>query len=148
MQVIGFNFKKIFAERFPEFKQNSAINTSIEFTNLEKDKVDLLKDIEAIQVSFKFSISYSDSNNKDAQKPSGGEIAFEGNILISATKDESKEIMKYWKKKQLPNGIKISLFNLILKKCTPKALDLEDEVNLPSHIPLPQLRPKSQEEGQ
>ena len=54
MQIIGFNLTKVLAERSPDFTR-SAINTNIEFSNVEKEKVDLLKDAEAIKISFKFS---------------------------------------------------------------------------------------------
>jgi len=34
---------------------------------------------------------------------------------------------------------------MILRKCTPKAIHLEDEVNLPFHTPMPKLKPKEEE---
>ncbi len=137
MQVIGFNLKKILAQRSIDF-QKGPINTNIEFTDVEKEKVDMLKDIDALKISFVFSVNYSDQEKKEELKH--GEVSFEGNILLSSTKDESKEIQKSWKKKQIQDSVRIPLINFILKKCSVKALSLEEDLNLPSHIPFPQIR--------
>jgi hypothetical protein len=142
MRVIGFNLSKVLADRHPDFKQGAVINTDIEFTNVEKEEVEILKETEASKISFQFSVSYLDSKEKKAKKQA--EIVIEGNIILSASSDEIKELAKAWKKRELPNNFKVPLFNLILKKCTPKAIQLEDELNLPTHIPLPQLRPQTQ----
>jgi len=140
MQVIGFNFTKISAERTPEFKPSS-MSTNIEFTNVEKEKMDILKETEALKVSFKYILAYGEEKKKG---PLPAEITFEGFIVLSADKEKSKELQKAWKKKTLPNGTKIPLFNLILKKCAAKALQLQEDVNLPSHIPIPKIKPKKE----
>lgn len=150
MQVIGFNFTKILAEHFPKFEGKSQIKTNIEFLDLEEEKILLLKDGEAVKVTFQYSIDHVEAKPKDAKDDKKkdksektnkkGEIVIEGNIVLSATKDEMKEVQKSWKKKELPPAFKIPLFNLILRKCSSKALDLEDQVNLPLHLPFPQLK--------
>lgn len=156
MQVIGFNVQKILAERSPEFKKSN-INTNIEFTDIDKEKLDLLKDAEALKFSFVFIITYDDaekSQEKSQDKPQEekskdssskqGEIRFEGNILLSATKDEAKDITKSWKKKQIEDNFRIPLINFILKKCSVKALSLEEDLNLPIHIPFPRIQKNPQ----
>src|SRR3989344_3159997 len=137
MQIIGFNFKKILAERSINF-QRGPINTNIEFTNVDKEKVDIFKDNEALKASFIFSVVYSDSEKKEDLKH--GEVSFDGDIIFSASKDETKEIIKSWKKKQIPEDIRIPIINFILRKCSTKALFLEDELNLPVHIPFPRIQ--------
>ena len=160
MQVIGFNFTKIAAERPTELKKGP-INTNIEFLDLKKESVSLLKDMDAVKISFGLSIDYNENseeqknvNNKESKKenkksksfPSSpqstpqAQIKFNGNIVLSVEKDELKDLEKSWKNKELPNATKIPLFNLILKKSSPKALQLQDELNLPSHIPLPMIK--------
>ena len=137
MQVIGFNLKKILAERSTNF-QRGPINTNIEFTDVDKEKLDMLKDLEAIKISFVFSISYADQEKKEELKH--GQVSFEGDIILSSTKEEVKNITKSWKKKQIEEDTRIPLINFILKKCSTKALILEDDLNLPAHIPFPQVR--------
>lgn len=153
MQVIGFNFTKISAERAQNFKHKS-INTNIEFTNLEKEEVPLLKDQDAVKISFNFLVDYSSQSqedkerktlNKQKEKPQA-QIDFDGHIVLTATKQELKDLQESWKNKKIPQATQIPLFNIILKKATPKALQLQDELNLPSHIPLPRVQAKSQSE--
>ncbi|MDO8508360.1 MAG: hypothetical protein Q7S27_01605 [Nanoarchaeota archaeon] len=141
MQIIGFNLKKVLAEKSENF-QRGPINTNIEFTNVDKENLDMIKDNEALKVSFIFSVQYQDAEKKDDLKH--GEVSFNGDILISVSKDESKEITKSWKKKQIPEITRIPVINFILRKCSAKALFLEDELNLPIHIPFPRVEKSAQ----
>ncbi len=147
MQLIGFNLKKITASKSPDFKRG-AINTNIEFSDVVREKMDLLKDTEALKIAFTFSITYTEKEqNQDAEKKSEsnqGEVTFEGDILFSANKEEAKDITKSWKKKQIPEQYRIPMINFILKRCSVKALSLEEDLNLPSHIPFPQIRKQEQ----
>ena len=147
MQLIGFNLKKITASKSPDFKRG-AINTNIEFSDVVREKMDLLKDTEALKIAFTFSITYTEKEqNQDAEKKSEsnqGEVTFEGDILFSANKEEAKDITKSWKKKQIPEQYRIPMINFILKRCSEKALSLEEDLNLPSHIPFPQIRKQEQ----
>ena len=135
MQVIGFSFKKISAEKFQPFKKAN-VGNNIDFVNIEKEHIDVLKEAEAAKISFTYSLIYEDPEKKENKL---AELTFQGTIVLSITKEESKEISKAWKKKQLPPPVRIALFNVILRKCTPKAIYLQDEIALPPHIPMPRL---------
>lgn len=137
MRVIGFNFTKISVSR-EEFMKKPVIDTNIEFLNVEKENVEILKDQEPLKVTFKCNWAYTESENKENKL---GEIAFQGEIILAAEKEKVKEIVKNWKKQKLETAVQIPMFNLILKKCTPRAAQLADEVNLPSPIPLPKIKP-------
>jgi hypothetical protein len=139
MKVIGFNFTKISSER-GKIPSKTSISTNIEFTEVDREKVELLKDSEPLRVNFKCSWVYSDAEKKETKF---GDVSFEGNIILAAEKEEAKEILKSWKKKKLSPSMQIPLFNLILKKCTPKAAHFADEIALPSPIPLPKIKPQS-----
>ena len=147
MKVLSFTIKKILAERiFKDFSSGYTINTDVEFTNLVKDKVEMLKADDVFNLAFKFTVGYGDGAEKDRkidkkEASKGGEVIFEGNILLAAEKEEAKDMIKGWKKKEIPANIRFPLFNMILKKCSSRALALEEEINLPSHVPMPQLHP-------
>ncbi|MBS3091479.1 hypothetical protein J4217_03475 [Candidatus Pacearchaeota archaeon] len=151
MQIVGFNLTKILAERKLDLSENKSINTNIEFPKIEKEKIELLKDAEAYRIDFKFTVSYSKNQNqekekeKDKEKDKAGEIAFQGNIILSIGKDEPKEIIKSLKKEELPLQMKEAFLNLLLKKCTAKALDLEDQLGLPFHVPFPRVKLQAEE---
>jgi hypothetical protein len=140
MKIIGFNYTKISAEKAHKII-NATVNTNIEFLNVEKESMNLLKDAEPLKITFKYNLTYEGKEKKPEKQ---GEIMFEGYIIIAATKDEVKNINKAWKNKEFPISLKIPLFNIILKKCTPKAIYLQDEISLPSHVPVPRLSPKQE----
>jgi len=150
MQIVGFNFTKVLAERKPTIGPKTSINTNIEFLDLSKEEIDILKDQEALKITFNFSVIYSDTPEKEKPKEKTskeelGKISFEGVILLTSNSEEIKNLLKSWKKKEIPNNLKVPLFNLILKRCSTKALDLEEQLNLPSHIPFPQITLKPKE---
>lgn len=143
MQIIGFNFTKILAER-PEKIEKSQINTNIEFTDLNKEKLDLFKESDAMKIAFTLTISYKnedDSKTKDFPK-----LEFKGYLVLSVSSEEMKQIQKSWKKKEIPPSIQIPLYNFILKKSSAKSLSLQEELNIPSHIPIPQIRPQQRQD--
>jgi len=139
MKLIGFNFTKISAEKAEKFNQEYSTNTNIDIADITEQTMDFLKE-PAVKISFKFTVFYTP---KGKETPKMGELTLEGDILFSAQAEEAKDIQKSWKKKDekaIPIQFKVPLFNLILKKCTPKALELEDSLNLPSHMPMPSLK--------
>lgn len=144
MQLVGFNLLKILAKRAFEYKKGP-INTNIEFNDITEEKLEILKDAKVLKISFIFSIAYTNEEKKDEDM---GEVTFEGHMLFSLTEDEFKEMTKSWKKKQIPEQYRIPLINFIIKKCSTKALSLEDDLNLPFHIPFPQVRSQPQENQQ
>ncbi|MDO8563379.1 MAG: hypothetical protein Q7R87_00010 [Nanoarchaeota archaeon] len=138
MKVIGYNLTKVLAEKKAEAKTINSINTSIEFVNIEKDKIDSIKDFEVIKVNFNFTVSYESQADKKDTILKIARIELEGNLIFAADKEESKELLKFSKKKDLPTNIKVPLNNVIFKKCLIRSLELADSLNLPFHIPIPQ----------
>jgi len=144
MQIIGFNFTKMSAEKLTQFKRANITN-DVRFINIEKEQLDLLtKEAEAVRISFSYALRYEDPEKKETKT---GEVSFEGNLILSMTKEELKQTMKTWKKKQVPSFLQMPLLNTILHKCTPKAAYLQDEISLPSHLPVPRvaLKPEQQD---
>lgn len=133
MKLMGFNFKKISIEKLGERPKELKINTNIDITEIKNLKSDILKTKEEIlAVDFSYTIDYSSSF---------ATLNFEGTLLIATEPKISKDLLKQWKKKKIPEELRIPIFNIILMKSNIKALELEDEMNLPLHIPLPTLKP-------
>lgn len=142
MQIIGFNFTKLAAEHPGKLSTPYDINTNIEFLDVIPQPTELLKDSQALRVDFKFIISYSShSSDKKTSEPLA-KVEINGNSIVAAQKDETDEFQKNWKKKNHTDLAKINLFNFIIRRCTPKALELEEDVGLPLHIPLPKVAAK------
>lgn len=142
MQVIGFNFTKLHAEKSPNV-QTRGRNYNIEYIDVKKEEIDILKDLEAINLSFKYTLTYGEPEKSDNTKikEKQGEIFFEGIVKISTTKEEAKEFQKSWKKKQIPESAVININNFILRRCSIKSVLLHDEIGLSDpHLRIPQLQ--------
>lgn len=152
MQVIGFNFSKISGQRSQDIKPPFNVNTSVELTNVEKEKVSLIKEGDPLKVSFQVKLSYlsqdsKDSQKKDKQEP-GAELVFEGFLVLLGQPEENKELLKSWKKKEYSNEIKVPLINIVLERCSVKALELEESLGLPFFPSLPKISAQVQNPSQ
>ena len=132
MRIIGFNFNKINIEKFNDKVENLKINTKIDVSEIKNIKSDFFKTKEElIEVKFTYEINYD---------PDFAKIELAGIVLLAIEPKMTKDILKEWKDKKMSEEFRILLFNIILKKSNLKALQLEDEMNLPIHIPLPSLQ--------
>ncbi|MEK6915207.1 MAG: hypothetical protein AABW89_01540 [Nanoarchaeota archaeon] len=141
MKIIGFNLEHISGKKSAELKRYN-INTDVTFNSVEKSKLDILKEEEALKLGFKFAVTYLDADNKSNENKN--EISILGSLVLMVDKEVSKEFLKSWKDKQIPKDKMIPLYNFILKKCSVRALQLEEDLNLQPHIPFPQVKPQNQ----
>jgi len=139
MKIIGFDFTKMCAEKMGKNFSNLKIGNQINIKEISELKEELITNKESIiEVKFIYEVLYEENIAK---------ISFEGKILIVVDFKQSKEIIKDWKDKKLQDSFRIPLFNAILRKAGLKALQLEEELNLPPHFNLPFLDPKSEIKG-
>lgn len=138
MQVIGFNFEKISAELKKPIKGKIEIKSDIDVKSIEPEKVDLIKDKDILKFKFSFHVDYS---------PDLAQLKFDGFIIAIVEKDKVKEILKKWKDKKIGEEVRLPIFNLIMTRCSLKALQLEEELGLPTHIPMPKFSPQKSEQG-
>lgn len=136
---MGFNFNKISIERFPsnDDNKNLKIDTNINIKSIKELKTDILKSKEiVIGIEFGYQINY---------EPKIAKLDFVGNIILSVDQKQAKTILREWEDKKIEEDFKFTLFNVILKKANIKAIQLEDELNLPLHLPFPSLQRPKQE---
>ena len=129
MRIIGFTINKIQAEKKNIVKDKLEIKSGLNIEDITKEEVDISKNT-AIKFDFTYSIDYS---------PNAADIKIKGSVIAIDDKDESKDILKDWKKKKFNSPLKIPLFNFIMDKCAIKSLELEEQLGLPFHIPFPKL---------
>ncbi len=139
MKLIGFNFNKISIEKKPkERPKDLKINTNIDISEIKQTKPGVFNTKEEIlAIQFYYKIDYT---------PDFAKIGFSGSVLLSLEPKIAKKILKQWKKKQVPEEVRTPLLNLIMTKSNIRALQLEEEMNLPYHIPLPSLTQSETEE--
>jgi len=134
MNAIGFNLTKMSVEdlRIPNKPvEGVKINTSMDILSIAEVKSPLKSKDETLTVEFDFKVNY---------EPDFAKVYIKGKALIALDPKEAKEVMKGWKDKKLTDDFRLFVFNLILRKATLKALELEDELNLPLHMPMPSFR--------
>ena len=143
--IVGFKLKKVLAEKLFSSKEEKAkpikitnVSTKTDIIDVSEQKIEI-KDQDAINLDFSFEVNY---------EPKIAKIIIEGQILSVLEKNKAKEILDSWKKKELPKEVRLEAVNFILAKCSIKALDLEESMNLPPHFPLPRFQlkePKGQD---
>lgn len=136
MKLIGFNFNKINIEKFSDDLKNLKIDTSLNISDIKELKQGIFKAKEdLILLDFKFTVDYS---------PKIAKLDFEGRIIFSLESKKAKEILKNWEKKKINDEFRMIAFNLILRKASIRALQLEEEMNLPPHLTLPLIKKKEE----
>lgn len=137
MRLVGFNFSKINIEKVSNNLKDLKINTNINISEIDQVKNNFLKGKEEIiAVKFIYTLDY---------EPNIAKVEFNGNILLEIESKAAKELLKQWKDKKISEDLRITLFNIILRKSNIKALQLEDEINLPLHINLPLIKKEDKE---
>jgi hypothetical protein len=135
IKLIGFNFLKANVERNPEFKGDLKMKSDMKILSVEKDKLDLVKQ-ETIKIGFEFKIDYGDL----------GKLELQGTLGLMLDSKTQKDLLSQWKENKISEELQVPILNIILQKSTLKALQLEEEFNLPLHMQLPRLDVKKPEE--
>ncbi|MCG8697348.1 MAG: hypothetical protein MI922_04785, partial [Bacteroidales bacterium] len=125
IKLIGAKFLEIEAKRNPDFSGKLELKTSIQITSLEK----LEKSKDTLKTTYVFEIDYADL----------GEIKIKGDLFISTDSKTIKAMLKNREEKKYDAPEYIELTNLIIRKASIKAFELEEELGLPIHIKLPSL---------
>lgn len=137
MKLVGFNFTKISVEKTGDSYKNLKLNTKIDISKIDTvDSPFFNGEEDLIKVKFLYTIEYN---------PNIAKIELGGDILLGVEKTLSKGIIEAWKEKKISEEFRILIFNLILKKANVKALELEEQIGLPLHIPMPSLKKQKKE---
>jgi len=111
--------------------ENVKFNTKIDISSIDSLKSEAFKfKEELIKIDFSYSVLY---------EPDFAKLNLTGTFVLSVDTKLAKEALKGWKEKQTSEEFRRIIFNVILKKANIKALQLEDELGLPIHIPLPSI---------
>ncbi len=139
MRLIGFNFVKVGAEKLNRERiGNVKFNTKIDITSIDSINSDILKTKEELlKIDFVYSVAY---------EPEFAKVELMGNVILSVEPKIAREVLKGWKDKKTSEDFRIFMFNIILRKSNIKALQLEEDIGLPPHIPLPSLNKENLKE--
>jgi len=136
MQIIGFTLTKILIERKNDIKGKFKVNSKIDIKEVKEEKVSVVENKDVAKVEFEYSIIYD---------PNLADISFRGFVLLMGDSKEIKDFISEWKKRKIIlSDLKLRIFNTIFHKCNVKAIELEEDFNLPTHIRLPFIRPEQE----
>lgn len=128
IRLLGFNLTKVTAEKKPEFSGKLQITNNIAIVSAEKHKLDLGKE-EALKVTFDFDISYGTLGN----------VGLSGTLFLLVDSKTLKEALKSWEDQKLPDDLRTIVVNLVMQKASLKALQIEEDLGLPLHMPMPRI---------
>ena len=138
MRLIGFNFNKVKAEKNKDITKETKANTKINVLNISTLNAALVEKAAILKVDFNYTIDYT---------PNVGVVELEGHMLLSTDTEQAASIIDAWKSKKIDGTVKSTIFNVILRKANVKALELEEDLNLPLHIPMPSVKAKEPEQA-
>lgn len=134
MPIIGLNFKSI-EGKVESLNQTGdiKIDSSPKITNIEKRETKFSKDV--IFIDFNFETKYT---------PKVGSIKITGEVIYQG--DDIKKFLDRWKNdKKIEGDFAVEILNMIFRRCFVKALDLSNELRLPTPIQLPKVVPQEQQ---
>lgn len=132
MTVIGFSLTRVLVERKDAIKGKVEVKSKLNVSKMEKEDIKLVEGKDVLRFDFEYSINY---------EPDHAKVEMRGHLLFMVEPKQTKEILKSWEKnKQIPDDIKLGVYNTIFSKCNIKALELEEDFNLPPHLQLPYIK--------
>lgn len=132
MTIVGFSLTKFSLERNEIPIKKLEIKSKLHLTSMEKQDIKLVEGKDTIRFNFEFNIEYT---------PNLANISFKGYILFISDPKQTKEILDEWKKtKKINKELQTQVYNFIFHKCNIKALEIEEDFNLPPHLQLPSIK--------
>lgn len=130
MNIVGFNFTKISAERSKAVVGSVRISNNIHLRDVKDAKIGM-GERGAVSISFVFQTQY---------QPDFATIAFEGDVLGLVDQKTASTLVEKWKKdKRLSPEMTQGILNYILDRCAIQALLVSKDLGLPSPVPLPKV---------
>jgi hypothetical protein len=132
-KVINLSLDKIFIEKYKFNFDKLEIKNNINILSLSPYNLSNLKIKEdLLKLDFLYSLDYS---------PEIAKLEIKGNLILSFSNNKDyKTLLKDWENKKINDSFKIQIFNILFKKINLKALNLEEELKLPLHLPFPSIK--------
>ncbi len=132
--IVGFNFTSMNVERKQKVSGNLQISHNINIKQVRPEPIALKNRTSAV-FDFVFTVTYA---------PSIADITLTGEAFYLHDDKKVKEVLQLWEKsKKVAQDVSLEVLNYIMRKCNIKALELSQSLNLPPHIPMPQITKKT-----
>ncbi|MEK6856939.1 MAG: hypothetical protein AABX49_02905 [Nanoarchaeota archaeon] len=140
MPIVGFHLEKTLAERTKKLQKGMKATHNITIASVQNEDIEMGQATKkpGLKFTFEYSVDY---------QPKVGQILIEGSVLYLDDEKIVKRVLDDWKKsKKLDPEIAAQVLNTAIVRCTVKALNMAQEVNLPPHMPIPTVTPKGKEQ--
>ncbi|MDP3916726.1 MAG: hypothetical protein Q8Q42_00370 [Nanoarchaeota archaeon] len=131
--IVGFNFKKINVERKKKLIKGMKVVYNMDISNVYNQDflLNKSKSHKILGFDFSFTVRY---------EPEIADMTIGGTVNYMLPENETKRILDLWKKsRKLPKEVSVPVINVILDRCNIKALELEQDLSLPTHLPMPSI---------
>lgn len=133
--IINYRLDKIAIQKKSQPKGTIEAKNNLQIKNITEEILSSLTKEKALNMQFAFSVNY---------EPNVASLEIEGNITYMNDPKTIKDILENWtKNKKIKQEIAAPVFNFILSKCNIKALRLEEDLELPFHVPIPRIKTKA-----
>ncbi len=134
--IINYRLDKIAIQKKEQAKGTIEAKNNLQVTHISEEALSSLTKEKALNMKFVFSVVY---------QPNIASLEIEGNVTYMNDSKTIKEILENWtKNKKIKPEIAAPIFNFILSKCNIKALRLEEDLELPFHVPIPRIKTKKE----
>ncbi len=134
--IINFRLNKIAIEKKSIPKGPIEAKNNLKVIGIEEESISSLTKEKALNIQFIFKVMY---------EPKVAEVEMQGSVTFMNDAKAIKEMLDNWQKnKKIKQEIAVPIFNHILSKCNVKALGLEEDVELPFHVPIPRVKTKAE----
>ena len=137
--IINYRLDKITIQKKNKPKGPIEAKNNLKVTNIVEESIPSLTKEKALNIQFTFLVNY---------EPNIASLEIAGSVTYMNDQKTIKEIMENWaKNKKIKKEIAAPVFNFVLSKCNVKALRLEEDLELPFHVPIPRIKTKSEIEA-
>lgn len=132
MSIVGFNFSKIHAEKNEGVRGKINIRNNITVKDVSSQELAFGgNDSKGLRIGFEYVSDY---------EPKLGRITIESNVISMLPAKNVEGIVSGWKKtKELPDELMRSMFGFVMRKSSVKAINLAEDLGLPSPVPMPRV---------
>ena len=133
MPIVKINVHKVNAERSLKAKGGQIkINNNVSIKDVESLDFSV-EGKKGLKFPFEFTCHY---------EPDLGKIDVEGQVLYVDEETKVEEVHNSWKKnKKIPMDVMEQIVNAALHKGNIQAIKISEDINLPSPLPLPKVKP-------
>ena len=130
--IVGFHYTKLSIERHQPLQGKLSVRNDLNIRDVKEQPLTGVKGAyKTVAFQFVFTVTYA---------PHVADIVITGDVYYAATPKQIEETLSTWKsKKKVSADVSLDVLNYALQKCNIRALEMAQDLNLPTHIPLPKV---------